>query len=142
MMPRTAAGRRYPYATTAARQHDHTYCPVAARIAERAEAGEEDWGVPHTLTLPPDTTEDKARRIRRGIFLGRDCARNTARWKGGLSVSVMWQLEDGREVNGDPVRSAGGYVLIVRVWTRAAGKAKKARDVADGKPLDYNVLRS
>lgn len=139
-MPRTRAGRRYPYATTDARQHDHTYCPVVSAIAERVEQGAEDWGTPHPLPLPPDTTEDQARRIRRGVFLGRSCKRNTARY-GGLSVSAKWRLDDGTEVNGSPVRSSDGYVLVVRVWSRAAGKQEMARRVSAGQPLHYNVLR-
>lgn len=137
-MPRTRAGKRYPYATTDARPHDHTFCGVAAAIARSAAAGAEDWGTPHPLVLPADATEDDARRIRRGIFTGRGCPRGV---HGPLSVAVKWRTEDGGEVNGEPSRTAAGYVLVVRVWQRDAGKRELARRVRQGQELHYNVLR-
>lgn len=137
-MPRTTAGARYPFASTAARQHDHRWCPVVDAIAARAAAGGEPWGAEHDM--PPLDGAEQATRIRQGLFRGRGCAR-LRKQHGQLSVSVTYR-DDRGELHNRAVPRAGKYVLVVRVWTRGAAKQEIARRVADGQPLDYNVMRS
>lgn len=136
-MPRKTAGKRYPFATTDARPHDHSLCRVVGKIAERAARGDEPWGTVHRM--PPVPGEEQAADIRRRLFLGRDC-KALARQHGELSVQVRYLGEDG-EAGNSPARRPEGYVLAVAVWPRDRGKAEIARRVNDGESLHYNVLR-
>lgn len=137
-MARKTAGYRYPHATTDARQHDHTWCPVIGKIADRVAAGTEPWGIPHPM--PPIAGEPDAARIRQGLFRGRSCRQVTSK-HGQLSVSVMYRYADGTEGNKPDLGPGGRYVLVVRVWDRKTAKREMARRVKNGEQLHYNVLR-
>jgi hypothetical protein len=120
-LARKTPGKRYPYATTAARPHDHRFCPVVKAIAAEAKAGREAWGTLHPM--PPVPTRELAEQARRGLFAAR---------KHGHSVRAeILDYDD----------AAGGYVVTVQVWTRAAAKQYIANQVATGQPLAYNVMR-
>lgn len=137
-MARKTAGARYPHASSTARQHDHRWCPVIGVIAERVADGAEDWGLEHVM--PPIGSETRAVEIRQGLFRGRDCAK-LKKAHGELSVSVTYRAPDGT-LSQSPVVTYQGYVLVVRVWPRVAGKKEVARRVTDGEALHYNVMRS
>ena len=139
-MPRKGAGAKYPFATTAARTHDCTMCPVIGHIAERARTGDEPWGTEHDLSLPGEVTEERAEEIRHQLFGGKRC-RKLARTHGELSVSVTYRTPDGTLQNSPPVRLEAGYQLVVRVWTRRAANAEIERRVEAGEPLAFNVMR-
>lgn len=117
-MARKTAGHRYPYATTAARSHDHRFCPVVEAIAARARSGAEPWGTVHPMPAVPTLTI--AEDAKRGLYRAR---------KHGYSVKA------------DITQQGGAYVVTVQVWTRAAAKEYIAAKVASGQPLAYNVLR-
>lgn len=138
-MPRTAAGRRYPHATTDARRHACIMCHIIGMIADRAAAGAEEWGTPHRM--PPVTDgEDCAAQVRRDLFLGRSCRKLASR-HGPLSVSVHWLTPGGETVNRPAVRRPEGWVLVVRVWSRDQGNAEIVRRASAGEQLHYNVLK-
>lgn len=138
-MPRKGAGARYPFATTAARTHDCTMCPVIGHIAERARNGDEPWGTEHDIG-PLSLDEDRIEQIRHQLFGGKRC-RKLARTHGELSVSVTYRTEAGELQNSPPVRLEAGYQLVVRVWTRRAANAEIERRVEAGEPLAFNVMR-
>lgn len=124
-MPRVTAGRRYPHATTEAREHDHTWCAIVGAIADHVTAGDEPWGTPHPLSLP---SRREAERVRAGIYRARYCRELTARYGEPLSVQAIQE------------QGAGGWTVTLRVWTRTAATRWVAAG-RDGQGLAYNVLR-
>lgn len=136
-MPRTRAGYKYPYATTAARVHDHKMCRVIEIIAARVDDGAEPWGTVHRM--PPIGNEETARRARARLFGARNCPRLATR-HGQLSVSVMYARDDGTLTNS---REAGehGFVLAVRVFSRDVALGEIVRRVRAGQQLAYNTRR-
>lgn len=151
-MPRKGAGRRYPFATTDARPHDHTMCPVTGTIATAARAGDEPWGTEHPMPLMP-VDEETIERIRHQLFAAQRC-RKLALEHGDLSVSIRYRravtkcsssctADDPCHLQDKPpVRLEGGYQLVVRVWPKGQGRQKITRDAEAGKPLPYNVMAS
>lgn len=126
-MPRKTAGARYPFATTATREHAHQFCPVIAAIARRAKSGGDSWGTLHTMPAVADEADAKA--AKNGFYAARYCA-------------------EVREVIGEPASIQAGYEPDgdafrpwVRVWPRSVAKQEIARRVAAGEQLSYNVAR-
>lgn len=138
-MTRKTAGARYPHASSTARKHDHTWCPVVGAIIGRAGSGTEPWGTEHDM--PALGTAEQAATIRQGLFRGRDCIRLRKENGAELSVSVTYRDDRGRLRN-QPATRGGKYVLVVRVWPRKIAKQEIARRVGAGEKLHYNVLRS
>lgn len=128
-MARTRPGRKYPYTTTDARQHDHRFCDVVAAIAARAQAGQEEWGTVHPM--PPVPSLSTADDAKRGIYRAR---------KHGYSVRAV-VLGPGDELPAGGQVPAGQYVVTVQVWTRTAAKGYIASKVQAGQRLAYNVRR-
>ena len=62
-MPRSQAGYKYPHVTTDARKHECRLCEVVGKIAERAAAGDEEWGTAHHMP-PVNASEERAEEIR------------------------------------------------------------------------------
>lgn len=133
-MARKTAGYRYPHATTAARQHDHSMCAVAETIAARAEAGAEEWGTPHRL--PPVGDPAEAHRIRNRLFAAKQCKR-VQKAHGMLSIAVHY-LTDGEELTNTRTATGRGHILVIRVWPIAHGRARITERVEAGEQLDYN----
>lgn len=133
-MARRPAGAKFPHVTTAARPHDHRWCPVVAAIARRALAGREQWGTRHPLPARPDLSNDAgdgALDIKRGLYRARACGQLRAEGLPELSVQADYDhLPDGT------------YQPWVRVWTRGLAKKEIIRRVGNGEPLPYNVERS
>lgn len=129
MAGKQPAGNRYPHATTAAKEHDHRWCPVAGAIATQAAAGKEQWGTRHDF--PPVTSEDQAKDIKSGFFRARNCT--ILRGEGLPELSV--QADYDRLQNGT-------FQPWIRVFLRSQAKAEIARRVKAGEPLVYNVMRS
>lgn len=127
-MPRTTAGRKYPYVTTDARQHNHRMCPVVQVIADRVTAGAEEWGVLHPM--PPVPSETIAREIRAAFYAAKYCRQLAARY--GDKISVKSEFDQ---------QPDGTYTVWVKVWTRTIARQEIARRVAAGEPLAYNVTR-
>lgn len=125
-MPRSGTGRRYPYATTAARQHNHQFCPTVAAIARNAQAGAEEWGKRHEWHV---TSEDNAQAAKAGFYAARNCKEI----KGQIGEPAS--VQSGYEPDGET------FVTWVRVWPRSVAKAEIARRVQAGEPLSYNVLK-
>ncbi len=125
-MPRSGAGHRYPFATTAAREHNHRFCPTVAAIARNAQAGNETWGTRHEWHV---TSEDDAKAAKAGFYAARYCRQ--IRDELGEAASVQSGYEPAGET----------FVTWVRVWPRSVAKAEIARRVKDGEPLAYNVLK-
>lgn len=119
-MGKRPAGDRYPHATTAAREHDCTWCPVVQVIYDRAQAGKEPWGTVHYFPTVPK--EETALKIKRGFYAGRR--------RHGWSVQAGYEQLD-----------SGGFRPWLRVYTRAQAKAEIIRRVKNGEPLAYNVAR-
>ncbi len=128
-MARRPAGKRYPHITTDARPHDHRWCPVAAAIASRAQAGKEQWGTRHDF--PAVATRAEAEEIRHGLFRARDCKQLRA--EGGPEISVH---------SGYDTMSDGTFAPYVMVYLRSQAKAEIVRRVKAGEPLVYNPMRS
>lgn len=127
-MPRTTPGYRYPHATTAAKPHNHQFCPVVSAIAQRVAAGGEEWGTVHRMPAVAD--EQTAKDAKTGFYAARYC-------------------KAVRELIGEPASIQAGYdadgetfTPWVRVWPRSVAKAEIARRVRDGEGLHYNVMRS
>ena len=128
MAGKRPAGRRYPHATTDAREHDHRWCPVAGAVAQRAMAGKEDWGTRHDY--PAVRSEAEARDIKNGLYRARSCRALRAEGIPVLSVQADYdRMEDGT------------FRPWLRVWTKEAGRAEIIRRVKAGEPLHYNVMR-
>lgn len=112
-------GRGYPFATTAAKPHDHRFCPVVEAIGKRARAGHELWGTPHTFTV---NSVEAAEEARKGIYRAR---------KHDWSITCNWQEEED-----------GTFTVTCIVWgTKETGKAYIAAKVARGEKLAYNPRR-
>lgn len=128
-MARKTAGRKYPYATTAARPHDHVYCPAVQAFVARAKAGLDAWGQVHAL--PAVGTLEQAERAKAGLYRAR---------KHGYSIRARVIGPGGQLASGAAVAD-GQYVVELQVWTRAAAREYIAGEVQAGRPLAYNVLR-
>jgi hypothetical protein len=128
-MARKTAGRKYPYATTEARQHDHRFCPVVQTIAQLAQSGAEPWGTIHPM--PAAATLDQAEEAKRGLYRAR---------KHGWSIRAIVR-KPGEQLASGVLVPAGQYVVEVQVWTRALAKQHIATKVQAGQPLAYNVMR-
>ena len=119
-MAKRPAGRKYPHVTTAAKQHDCTFCAVVQVIYDRAAAGKEPWGALHYM--PAVASEVTALEAKRGFY--------RSRRKHGWSVQADYErLDDGT------------FRPWVRVWTREAARAEIVRRVQNGEALSYNVAR-
>lgn len=128
-MAKRPAGKRYPHATTAARPHDHRWCPVAGAIAQRAVDGKEQWGVLHEF--PPVGDEETAADIKRGFYRARSCKELRAEGLPAISIQAGYEhLDDGT------------YRPWLRVFDRNQARHEIVRRVQSGEPLAYNVLRS
>lgn len=127
-MARKIAGRRYPFASTDARQHDHRFCPVVAKLAKLAGEGAEAWGTVHAYPVSSAAQADDAKR---GIYRAR---------KHGYSPRAVVVGPGGQLASGAIVPE-GSWVVEVQVFTRAAAKSYIAGQVQQGRPLAYNVLR-
>lgn len=129
-MPNRRPGARYPYATTDAREPDHSYCPVLETVRRRVEAGAESWWQLHRM--PPVADEQTARDAKAGLYRARN---HTSKRRGScgpvpLSIQADYEpLEDGT------------FSVWFRVTTRALAKAEIARRVNRGQSLAYNVMR-
>lgn len=132
-MAKRPAGRRYPHVTTAAKEHDHRWCPVVGAVARRAVAGQEQWGVRHDLPAVGELTNDSgsgALDIKRGLYRARSCRQLRGEGLPLLSIQADYeQLSDGT------------YRPWVRVFDRAQAKKEIVRRVSSGEPLAYNTLR-
>jgi|SRR5579862_1659847 len=127
-MGKRPAGKRYPHATTDAKEHDHQYCPVAGAIARQALAGKEQWGTRHDFR--PVDDQEKAEEIRLGFYRARNCA--ILRQEGLPEISVRAEYD----TLGD-----GTFRPWIQVFLRAQAKKEIVRRVSSGEPLAYNVMR-
>jgi hypothetical protein len=126
-MPRRPAGAKYPHVTTAAKPHNHGFCPVIVAIIKKVAAGEETWGTLHKM--PAVTTEEKAKEIRTGFYAARYCREITKAL--GEPVSIQAGFDEDK----------GTYTDWVRVWPRSVAKVEIARRVAAGEGLAYNIVK-
>jgi hypothetical protein len=129
MTGKRPAGRKYPHATTDAREHDHQYCPVAGAIAKRAIGKREQWGTRHDF--PAVATEDEAKEIKAGMFRARNC--QVLRGEGLPEISVQADYDQ---------LADGTFRPWLRVFLRSQAKAEIARRVKAGESLVYNVMRN
>lgn len=123
-MPRRTAGRRYPHATTDAREHDHRMCLVVQAIADRATAGDEPWGTRHDMPVLPD--EATAKKVRSRMHTTKFCRGLERRF--GELMSVKCEIEP----------AAKGWLVWVKVWPRSLARAEITRRVSAGEQLHYN----
>lgn len=137
-MPRQTAGHRYPHISSTARVHDHRFCRVVQQILQRIESGAEPWGSPHPMPALPG--EQEAHEIRNKIFGAKNCGQ-LADDHGEISISVMYDPGDGKPLTNKRVAGPGGYVLVVRVFTREAGRRTIVNRVRAGEPLAFNPYR-
>lgn len=140
-MPRTTAGHRYPHISSTARVHDHDVCRIVVeRIIKAVAAGTEPWGTVHRL--PPIADEMTAHNLRNKVFGGKWCGILEDRYGTQHSISVFYEIADGKLVNKDRrAPQADGYHLVVFVWGSVnVGRRKVIADVRAGKPLAYNPL--
>lgn len=121
------AGAAYPHATTAAKPHNHQYCPVVLAIINRAVAGDEPWGTRHDM--PAVSDETKAKEIKTGFYAARYCREITKTL--GEPVSIQAGTDD----------AGGAWVAWLRVWPRSVAKQEIARRVAEGETLAYNIVK-
>jgi len=128
-MARKTPGRKYPYVTTDARQHDHRFCPVVQTIARLAESGQTAWGTVHAM--PAAGTLDQANDAKLGLYRAR---------KHGWSIRAIVR-RPGEQLASGQLVGAGQYVVELQVWTRAQAKQHIAAKVQAGQPLAYNVMR-
>ncbi len=126
-MPRKTAGKRYPHATTDAREHNHQFCPVVSAIASSVSDGAEPWGTRHEWHV---TTEDAAKKAKAGFYAARYCKAITRQLGEPVSIQSNYQ-PDGET-----------WTVWVRAWPRSVARAEIARRVKDGERLAYNVMRS
>lgn len=136
-MPRQTAGHRFPHISSTARQHDHKMCVVVEKIIQRVEAGTEAWGTPHAM--PPLADEMTAHATRNRIFNSRNCGQ-LADAHGQISVSVTYAKPDGTLTN-TRTPGNGGYVLVIRVYSREIGRQAIVNRVRNGQALAYNPRR-
>lgn len=127
MAGKRPAGASYPHATTDAREADHRFCPLLARIAGRVAAGKEDWGTLHVHGRP--LPEADAVDAEKGLYRARNHSGRTC-GEQALSVKVT------RTANAD-----GTQQIAYQVWPRSAGKKHVIARVRRGETLPYNVLR-
>lgn len=125
-MPRKQAGRKYPFATTDAKPHNHKMCPVITAIATKAHAGDEPWGTPHTWHLP---SEADAKTAKTGFYAARYCREITKLLGEPVSIRANY------EPRGDT------FALTVQAWPRSVAKQEIARRVQNGEALAYNVMK-
>lgn len=126
-MARKTAGRRYPHATTDAREHDHRMCKVVEAIADRVTAGQEEWGIVHPM--PPVGDEATAKSIRARLFRAKFCTALKKKYGELMSVRCEYELTE------------LGYVISVQVWPRSVARAEITRRVNAGEKLHYNPFR-
>ena len=127
------AGARYPHATTAARTHDHRWCPIIGEIARAAAEGREQWGTLHTFDPVPDQRNEQgtgAADIKQGFYRARSC--RLIRTDGLPPISVQADYDR---------LSDGTFRPWCRVFTREQAKAEIVRRVNKGETLAYNPLR-
>lgn len=124
---RRPAGARYPHATTAAREADHTFCAVLEHARQDIRAGRRQWGDVIELGDVPDAAA--ARDAERGLYRARY---HTGRSCGDEPLSIRVTKT---------AKPDGAWAMAIQVWTRAAGQQHVADTVKSGRPLSYNVLR-
>lgn len=127
MAGKRPAGARYPHATTDARDADHRFCAVLARVAERVAAGKEPWGTLHVIGRP--LSEAGALDAQRGLYRARN---HSGRTCGADPLSVKVTRTAG---------SNGTWTISFQVWSRRAAKKHIVERVRRGETLPYNVLR-
>lgn len=130
-MPNRSAGPRYPFPTTAAREADHTWCPVLAAVLGRVEAGAEPWGQLQG-PYPVPGGQEQALEAKRGLFRARN---HTGRKRGACGARA---LSVSAEAGPD---EAGNWSVWFRIYDRAAAKKEITRRVRNGESLAYNVMR-
>ena len=124
------AGRRFPHATSSAREADHSFCPVLETVRQRVERGLEQWGTLHNM--PAVAREAEARDAKNGLYRA---ARHTGRARGRCGEGEPLSVQAGYD------RTAGGFAIWFRVFTRAQARAEIVRRVNSGESLAYNVMR-
>ena len=120
-MGRRPAGRKYPHATTEAREPDTRFIPVIEHVKQRIAEGLEPWGTLHVM--PPVDSEEIADDAKRGLF--------RARGRTGVSIQAGYV----------PAGGEGKFTVWFKVWSRAQAKAEITRRVQSGEGLPYNILR-
>jgi hypothetical protein len=130
-MPNRSAGARYPHATTAAREADHTWCPALAAVAAEVEAAREPWGQLQG-PYPVPGGEAAAREAKRALFRARNHTGKKRDACGARALSVS--AECGPD-------EAGNWSVWFRVYDRSAAKKEITRRVRSGESLAYNVMR-
>ena len=127
-MPRKTAGRKYPFTTTAAKEHNHTMCPVVEAIARKVVAGDEAWGTLHTWNV---VSEADAKAAVKGFYAARYCKELkgiTGEW---MSIRASYEIDQDGET----------YVVRLQVWPRSVARAEIVRRIQDGEPLAYNPMK-
>lgn len=127
-MGRRPAGHRYPHATTAAKDADHSRCPVLAAVAQLVAEGREPWGTVHEHTV---ATEAEAIEWKNALYKARN---HTGRKRGACYPRAL-------SVRATIAPAGKKWRVTLQVWDRQAGKAEIVRRVQAGEKLAYNVRR-